>query len=72
VYKYNSTKLYRLNLLVVAVTTISKLDSLRKQFQFVSFIDSLPLAVVGIIQGVLPVAALAALLALVPIILRCK
>ncbi|CAG8547622.1 7201_t:CDS:2 [Paraglomus brasilianum] len=55
---------------VATVTTISQLDRLQKQFPFLDFVNNLPKAVIGIIQGVLPAAALAVLLALVPIILR--
>lgn len=52
-----------------AVYAISNLRSLRAQYGFLSWIDSIPVAVLDFIQGYLPAILLALFLILVPVIL---
>ncbi|KAF8926693.1 hypothetical protein EDD21DRAFT_391816 [Dissophora ornata] len=54
---------------VVFVSGIANIDSLVSLLPFLAFVKNLPIAVVGIIQGVLPPLFLAILMALLPIIL---
>jgi len=53
---------------VAFVSSISNLDTLAQVLPFLAPIKTLPTAVVGIIQGILPAAALAILMALLPIV----
>ncbi|KAF8947459.1 hypothetical protein BGZ47_009085 [Haplosporangium gracile] len=54
---------------VLFVTGIANLDSLIALLPFLKFLNDLPKAIVGIIQGILPPLFLAILMALLPIIL---
>lgn len=58
--------------LVGFVSAISSLDSLASVLPFLAPIKNLPTVVVGIIQGVLPAAALAILMAMLPIVFTSK
>lgn len=51
---------------------VSNIQSLAKVLPFLTVLEELPTTVVGIIQGIFPAIALAILVALVPIIFRCK
>jgi len=55
---------------VAIVGTISKIDYLVERAPFLSFINDIPPALLGLITGLLPVVMLAILMALLPIILR--
>lgn len=52
------------------VGSLSEIDKLSERFPFLSFINSLPDSILAVIKGFLPAALLAALMALVPIIMR--
>jgi len=52
------------------VGSLSEVDKLAERFPFLSFVNSLPDSVLAVIKGFLPAALLAALMALVPIIMR--
>ncbi|KAF9904523.1 hypothetical protein EC991_002631 [Linnemannia zychae] len=54
---------------VVFVTGIANLNSLIELLPFLEFLQKLPTAIIGIIQGILPPLFLAVLMALLPIIL---
>ncbi|KAH8551573.1 hypothetical protein BGW37DRAFT_494178 [Umbelopsis sp. PMI_123] len=53
---------------VAFVSSIASLDSLTKILPFLAPVTTLPTVAVGIIQGVLPAAALAILMALLPVV----
>jgi len=55
---------------VAVVGSISNINYLTCQLPWLSFINSIPKAILGVITGLLPVVALAILMALLPIILR--
>lgn len=55
---------------VALVGLISQIDYLTSVFKWLSWVDRLPHAVLGLIQGVLPPLGLAILMAILPIILR--
>ncbi|KAK6350291.1 hypothetical protein TWF696_006522 [Orbilia brochopaga] len=55
---------------VAVVGTISNINYLTCQLPWLSFIDSIPKVILGIITGLLPSVMLAILMALLPIILR--
>ena len=54
------------------VASISNIDSLTERVSFLSFINDIPDAVLGVVTGLLPSVLVAILIALVPHILRCK
>lgn len=58
--------------IVTFVQAVSNIQSLAKVLPFLTVLEELPTTVVGIIQGIFPAIALAILVALVPIIFRCK
>lgn len=58
--------------IVTFVQAVSNIQSLAKVLPFLTVLEDLPTTVVGIIQGIFPAIALAILVALVPIIFRCK
>lgn len=57
---------------VAVVGLVSQIDYLTQVVHWLSWINDLPNAVVGLIQGILPPVGLAILMALLPIILRGK
>lgn len=59
-------------LLVTFVSSISSLDNLAKILPFLSGVNNLPPAAVGIIQGILPAVALAILMAMLPVVFVSK
>lgn len=59
-------------IIVTFVQAVSNIQSLAKVLPFLTVLEELPTTVVGIIQGIFPAIALAILVALVPIIFRCK
>ena len=60
--------------IVAAVTSISNINALTETegFKWLSFLNSIPDAILGVVTGLLPAVLLAILVALVPIILRRK
>ena len=54
------------------VASISNIDSLTEKVSFLSFINDIPDAILGVVTGLLPSVMVAILIALVPHILRCK
>lgn len=54
------------------VGAISNINYLTNKVPFLKFIDKVPQVILGVITGLLPTVAMAILMALVPIILRCK
>jgi hypothetical protein len=56
---------------VAFVGAISQINYLIKLLPFLSFINKIPQAILGVVTGLLPVVLLAVLMALVPIICRC-
>ncbi len=57
---------------VAVVGLISNINFLTNELTFLSFINSLPPAILGLVTGLLPVVLLAILMALLPIILRSR
>ena len=57
---------------VALVASISNVTALIKVFPWLSFLNSIPSVIMGVVTGLLPVILLAVLMALLPIILRCK
>jgi len=57
---------------VAIVGIISNINYLTENVPFLSFIDSIPSVILGVVTGLLPVILLAVLMALVPVICRCK
>lgn len=57
---------------VAVVGLLSQIDYLTEVVTWLAWINDLPNPVVGLIQGILPPLGLAILMALLPIILRCK
>jgi len=55
---------------VAVVGAISQINYLTEKVPFLSFINDIPQAILGLITGLLPVVMLAVLMALLPIILR--
>ena len=60
--------------IVAAVTSISNIDSLIETdgFGWLSFLNDLPDAILGVVTGLLPAVLIALLVALVPVFLTCK
>lgn len=54
------------------VGAISNINSLTNMVPFLSFIQAVPSWIQGVITGLLPTVLMAILIALVPIIIRCK
>lgn len=52
------------------IGAISNINYLTNKVQFLSFINKIPPVILGVVTGLLPVVALAVLMALVPIICR--
>ena len=57
---------------VAIVGVISNVNYLTENVPFLGFIDNIPSVILGVVTGILPVILLAVLMALVPIICRCK
>jgi hypothetical protein len=57
---------------VAFVGAISNIDGLIAKFPWLSFINSVPKFIRGVITGLLPSVLMAVLMALLPIIIRCK
>ena len=57
---------------VAIVGAISNINYLTNKVHFLSFINSIPTVILGVVTGLLPVVLLAVLMALVPIICRGK
>lgn len=57
---------------VTFVGIVSKIQFLTKTFSWLEWINDIPPVILGVITGLLPVVMLAVLMALVPIICRCK
>lgn len=57
---------------VAVVGIISNVPYLTENVPFLAWIDSIPSVILGVVTGLLPVILLAALMALVPVICRCK
>jgi calcium permeable stress-gated cation channel len=55
---------------VAVVGLISNINFLTEKIPFLSFIDSIPEVILGVVTGLLPVIMLAVLMALLPIWLR--
>jgi hypothetical protein len=55
---------------VAFVGAVSQIDSLTNRFPWLSFINSIPKVILGVVTGLLPVVMLAVLMALVPIVCR--
>jgi hypothetical protein len=57
---------------VAVVGIISNVSYLTENVPFLAWIDNIPPVILGVVTGLLPTVLLAALMALVPIICRCK
>ena len=57
---------------VAVVGIISNVNYLTENVPFLRWIDDIPQVILGVVTGLLPTVLLAALMALVPIICRCK
>jgi hypothetical protein len=57
---------------VAVVGIISNVSYLTENVPFLAWIDDIPPAVLGVVTGLLPTVLLAVLMALVPVICRCK
>jgi hypothetical protein len=57
---------------VAIVGIISNINYLTENVPFLAWIDSIPPVILGVVTGLLPTILLAVLMALVPIICRCK
>lgn len=57
---------------VAVVGSISNIDSLTNKVHFLRFINDVPSWIKGVITGLLPTVLMSILMALLPIVLRCK
>jgi hypothetical protein len=57
---------------VAVVGIISNINYIIDKVPFLSFINSIPQVILGVVTGLLPVVMLAILMSLVPVICRCK
>lgn len=57
---------------VAVVGSISNVPYLTERVPFLRFINNIPPKILGVVTGLLPTVALAVLMALVPVICRCK
>jgi uncharacterized membrane protein len=58
--------------IVAFVGVVSQINYLTEQFPWLGWINDIPSVILGVVTGLLPVVMLAILMALVPIVCRCK
>lgn len=61
-----------LTAIVAFVGVVSQINYLTEQFSWLEWINKIPDVILGVVTGLLPVIMLAVLMALVPIVCRCK